>query len=272
MKVVSFNVNSIRKRLHQIAALTEAHAPDVIGLQETKVVDADFPSEALKELGYHSVFTGQKTHYGVALLTRTPAEDVAIGFDGDEEEAQKRLIRGTITTAGGTRVRIINGYFPQGEKRDHPVKFPAKQRFYEDLMNLLDSECEADQPLVVMGDFNIAPLDVDIGIGDDGRKRWLRAGSTSFLPEEREWFQRLIDWGLDDTYREKYPDSSDYMSWFDYRSKGFDRKPKRGLRIDHVLTTRTLTDRLIDSGIDYPIRAMDSPSDHCPVWSTFDIS
>jgi exodeoxyribonuclease-3 len=271
MKVVSFNVNSVRKRLHQIAALTESHAPDVIGLQETKVVDADFPSEALAELGYHSVFCGQKTHYGVALLSRKPAENVSMGFPGDSEEAQKRLISGTITAADGTRVRVINGYFPQGEQRDHPVKFPAKQAFYEDLMKLLASAYNADDPLIVMGDFNIAPLDVDIGIGEEGRKRWLRAGSTSFLPEEREWFQRLLDWGLFDTYREKYPESTDFFSWFDYRSKGFDREPKRGLRIDQVLATRSLNDRLVDCGIEYDIRAMESPSDHCPVWSNFDL-
>jgi len=125
--------------------------------------------------------------------------------------------------------------------------------------------------LIVMGDFNIAPLDVDIGIGEEGRKRWLRAGSTSFLPEEREWFQRLLDWGLFDTYREKYPESTDFFSWFDYRSKGFDREPKRGLRIDQVLATRSLNDRLVDCGIEYDIRAMESPSDHCPVWSNFDL-
>ncbi len=271
MKVVSFNVNSVRKRLHQIAALTESCAPDVIGLQETKVVDADFPAEALTELGYHSVFTGQKTHYGVALLSRTPIEEVSMGFPADSVDAQKRLICGTVTTAGGTRVRIINGYFPQGEKRDHPTKFPAKQRFYADLMGLLANACDPREPLIVMGDFNVAPLDVDIGIGEEGRKRWLRAGATSFLPEEREWFQHLLDWGLFDTYREKYPQSTDLFSWFDYRSKGFEREPKRGLRIDQVLATSMLNDRLLDAGIEYDIRAMESPSDHCPVWSSFDL-
>ena len=270
MKAVSFNVNSLRKRLHQIAALTEAHAPDVIGLQETKVVDADFPLDALKEMGYYAVYTGQKTHYGAALLTRTPPQDAALGFPSDDEDAQKRLVRCTVKAADGTAVRVINGYFPQGEKRDHPVKFPAKRRFYQDLMTLLDDECSANDHLIVMGDFNIAPVDADIGIGEDGRKRWLRAGATSFLPEEREWFKTLTDWGLDDTYRVKYPDSTEFFSWFDYRSKGFDREPKRGLRIDHVLSTRSMTERLVDSGIDYDIRAMESPSDHCPVWSEFD--
>jgi len=269
VKLVSFNVNSVRLRLHQLQALVEAHDPHVIGLQETKVVDADFPVEALRELGFHAAFCGQKTHYGVALLSKTPLEEVAFGYPSDGEDAQKRLVRATVTAPDGTRVRIVNGYFPQGEKRDHPVKFPAKRRFYEDLSALLERECSPEEPLCVMGDFNIAPVDADLGIDDSARKRWLRAGSTSFLPEEREWFERLVAWGLVDSYRVKYPDSTERFSWFDYRSRGFDREPKRGLRIDHLLVTAPLAERLVDSGIDYEVRAMDKPSDHCPVWSSF---
>lgn len=270
--MVSFNVNSVRLRLHQIEAVMQAHDPDVIGLQETKVVDADFPLEALEGLGLQCAFVGQKTHYGVALLSKTPMRDVATGFPGDSDDAQRRLIRATVDAPDGTPVRVINGYFPQGEKRDHPVKFPAKRRFYEDLSALLDAECDPAEALCVMGDYNVAPIDADIGIGEDGRKRWLRAGATSFLPEEREWFERLTDWGLIDSYRARYPERDDRFSWFDYRSKGFDREPKRGLRIDHLLVSAPLADRLHDSGIDYDIRAMDKPSDHCPVWSSFDFA
>lgn len=271
MKIVSFNVNSVRLRLHQLQALTDRHAPDVIGLQETKVVDEDFPVDALREMGYHSVFAGQKTHYGVAMLSRTPLKDVQIGFSTDDESAQKRLVTATVTSPGGQEVTIINGYFPQGEKRDHPVKFPAKEQFYIDLQSKLESNHSAESNLVVIGDFNVAPVDEDLGIGPDNVKRWLRSGATSFLPEEREWFQRLQAWGLDDSYRIKYPTKADEFSWFDYRSKGFDRDPKRGLRIDHLLCTRSMTPKLKDSGIDYEIRAMDKPSDHCPVWSEFEI-
>lgn len=271
MKIVSFNVNSVRLRLHQLAALTDTLAPDVIGLQETKVVDADFPVDALKEMGYHCAFAGQKTHYGVAMLSRTPMHNVSIGFSSDDDTAQKRLISATVTSPKGNDVNIINGYFPQGEKRDHPVKFPAKEKFYKDLQSKLENEYSPDDKLVVIGDFNIAPVDEDLGIGPDNVKRWLRSGATSFLPEEREWFQRLTDWGLNDSYRSKYANKDDKFSWFDYRSKGFDREPKRGLRIDHLLSTQSMTDRLIDSGIEYDIRAMEKPSDHCPVWSSFDV-
>ncbi|MFK7996348.1 MAG: exodeoxyribonuclease III [Granulosicoccus sp.] len=271
MKVVSFNVNSVRLRLHQLEALVNTLDPDVIGLQETKVVDADFPVDALEALGFHCAFAGQKTHYGIAMLSKTPMRDVHIGFKTDEPDAQKRLITATVDSAAGNPVTIINGYFPQGEKRDHPVKFPAKQKFYADLQSKLESEHAATDNLLVIGDFNIAPVDEDLGIGPDNVKRWLRQGATSFLPEEREWFERLSAWGLDDSYRVKYPDRDNKFSWFDYRSKGFDRDPKRGLRIDHLLCTRSLTPKLVDSGIEYDIRAMDKPSDHCPVWSEFDI-
>lgn len=271
MKIVSFNVNSVRLRLHQLAALTDSIAPDFIGLQETKVVDDDFPVDALKEMGYHCAFAGQKTHYGVALLSRTPMRNVSIGFSSDDETAQKRLIAATVTSPQGNDVHIINGYFPQGEKRDHPIKFPAKEKFYADLQSKLENEYSPRDKLMVIGDFNIAPVDEDLGIGPDNVKRWLRSGATSFLPEEREWFQRLTDWGLDDSYRSKYADKDDKFSWFDYRSKGFDREPKRGLRIDHLLSTRSMTEKLIDSGIEYDIRAMEKPSDHCPVWSSFDV-
>ncbi|MCL4143145.1 UNVERIFIED_CONTAM: hypothetical protein GTU68_034711 [Idotea baltica] len=271
MKIVSFNTNSIRLRLHQLEALRDSHAPDIIGIQETKVTDEDFPVGELKEIGYESVYFGQKTHYGVAMLSTSPMKDVKYGFTTDAEDAQRRLITATITSKKGTDVTVINGYFPQGENRKHETKFPAKEKFYSDLQAKLENEYKPEDHIALIGDFNVAPVDHDIGIGADGIKRWLRAGTTCFLPEEREWLQRLMDWGLDDSYRVKYPDVDDLYSWFDYRSKGFDRDPKRGIRIDHLLTTSPLTKTLVDSGVDYEIRAMEKPSDHCPAWSEFDI-
>ena len=122
-----------------------------------------------------------------------------------------------------------------------------------------------------MGDFNISPEDIDIGIGPDNAKRWLRTGKCSFLPEEREWLQRLKAWGLSDSYRHHYPDDASRFSWFDYRSRGFDDDPRRGLRIDYLLTTPALLSHSSDAGIDYPIRGMDKPSDHCPVWTPSDL-
>lgn len=271
MKIVSFNTNSIRLRLHQIQKLSDDCQPDVIGIQETKSTDENFPFDAIKEIGYHAESFGQKTHYGVAMLSKNPMKDVKRGFTTDSDDAQRRMISAVITSESGNEVRVLNGYFPQGENRNHEVKFPAKEKFYKDLLTELGNEYDPNKPLALVGDFNVAPVDNDLGIGADNVKRWLRAGSTCFLPEEREWLQSLFDWGLYDSFRVKYPDVDDLYSWFDYRSKGFDRDPKRGLRIDHILTTKCLTDTLIDSGIDYDVRAMEKPSDHCPAWSSFDM-
>lgn len=271
MKLVSFNVNGLRSRLHQLEELVRTHRPDIIGLQETKVQDADFPLAAVQALGYHVIYHGQKTHHGVALLSLQPPRDVRLGLPGDGDEAQKRFIGATFDLSAGPPLRVINGYFPQGESRDHPVKFPAKERFYADVLAYLKSSCDPDAPLAVMGDFNIAPVDPDIGIGADNAKRWLRTGKTSFLPEERAWFAALRDWGLHDSYRELYPDIDDRFSWFDYRSRGFESEPKRGLRIDHILLTRPLQQACRAAGIDYDIRAMEKPSDHCPVWVEVDV-
>lgn len=269
MKLVSFNINGIRARLHQIEALIDKHQPALIGLQEIKVQDPDFPEQAIRDLGYHPYYFGQKGHYGVGFLSREPLLDIEYGFPGDAEDAQKRMIIATLAGPDGQPVTVLNGYFPQGESRDHPTKFPAKTAFYVDLQNYLESRHSADGNVVVMGDFNISPQDIDIGIGEPNRKRWLRDGKTSFLPEEREWYERLLNWGLTDTWRLVHPDNSDTYSWFDYRSKGFNDDPKRGLRIDHILTTAALTDKVVEVGIDYELRGMERPSDHCPIWTTF---
>jgi len=269
MHIVSFNVNSVRLRLHQIEAVIDQYQPDIIGLQETKVNDPDFPIEAINALGFDVIYLGQKTHYGVAIMTRLPFENVQLGFDTDPADAQKRLIAADFKTTNGHKLSVINGYFPQGESRDHAIKFPAKTKFYADLQQLLNKRYDPNNHVLVMGDFNVAPGDKDIGIGTDNAKRWLRTGKTSFLPEEREWFDTLLKWGLHDTFREQQAATDDLFSWFDYRSRGFEREPKRGLRIDHLLASKSLNEKVIGSGIDYTIRAMDKPSDHCPVWTEF---
>ncbi|NIF21899.1 MULTISPECIES: exodeoxyribonuclease III [Pantoea] len=266
MKFVSFNINGLRARPHQLAALVEKHQPDVIGLQETKVHDDMFPLEEVAKLGYNVFYHGQKGHYGVALLTKAQPVEVRRGFVNDDEEAQRRIIMAEIPSPIGNII-VINGYFPQGESRDHPTKFPAKAKFYQDLQAHLETHLTADQPVMIMGDMNISSTDLDIGIGEDNRKRWLRTGKCSFLPEEREWMDRLMNWGLVDTWRARNPEANDQFSWFDYRSKGFD--DNRGLRIDLLLASQPLAAHCIDSGIDYELRAMEKPSDHAPIWSTF---
>lgn len=271
MKVVSFNVNSIRARLHQVTAVIEAHSPAVIGVQETKVADGEFPLEEIQQLGYDAAYYGQKGHYGVALLHRVPLSECLYGLPNEPEDSQKRFIAGTFDVAD-QRIRICNGYFPQGENRAHPEKFPNKRRFYRNLVAYLEDNHTPSDPLLVMGDMNVAPLEQDIGIGEDNKKRWLRTGKCCFLPEEREWLRQVTDWGLTDTFpaiNRALPEDAlpkEKYSWFDYRSKGFEQDPKRGLRIDLILATRSVLTNVESAGIDYTIRSMEKPSDHAPVW------
>ena len=264
MKIVSFNINGMRARPHQLSAIVEKYAPDVIGLQETKVSDEMFPLNIPEELGYEVLYHGQKSHYGVALLSRVGLANPQKGYPHDDDEAQRRLVGIDVPFKGGT-LTIYNGYFPQGEGRDHPWKFPYKQKFYADLLAHLKDRHSPNDAVVVMGDLNIAPTDLDIGIGEKNMKRWLQTGKCSFLPEEREWFAALESWGLQDAYRHLYPEFNGKMSWFDYRSRGFEDNPKRGLRIDNHLVTAPVLAASKGVEIDHEIRAMEKPSDHCPV-------
>lgn len=271
VKIVSFNVNGIRSRRHQLEAILAAHDPDILGLQETKVPDEAFPQDLVAELGLQVAFHGQKSHYGVALLSKAAPLAVHKGYPFNGDESQRRLITATYPTPSGEPIQVIDAYFPQGESRDHPTKFPDKRQFYSDMLRYLREHADPAQHLVVLGDMNVAPLDLDIGIGEDNAKRWLRTGKTSFLPEEREWLQALMDWGLYDSFRTAHPEVADQFSWFDYRSRGFERDPRHGLRIDLLLLTRSLRDRLVAAGIDYQIRGLERPSDHCPIWVQLDL-
>lgn len=268
MKIISFNINGLRARLHQLQALIDKHQPDVIGLQEIKVHDEAFPLEDVQAMGYHVEHFGQKAHYGVALLSKQPPVNVQKGYLTDDEEAQRRMIIGSYQF-GDHLVHVHNGYFPQGENREHETKFPAKRKFYADLMTHLNEHFSPEDDVIVMGDINISPEDIDIGIGEPNRKRWLKTGKCSFLPEEREWLATLKEWGFTDLFREQYPDVDDKYSWFDYRSRGFD--DNRGLRIDVVMATPGLAKLATDSGIDYELRGIEKPSDHAPIWSEFSL-
>ena len=244
------------------------HTPDVLGLQETKVADDQFPLEDIQRLGYEALYHGQKGHYGVALLFRTRPLASSCGFSSDGEDSQRRLVKASFAAPGGD-IHIYNAYFPQGESRAHPQKFPAKAAFYREMLRTLQREHRPTDRVVVMGDMNVAPRDIDIGIGDDNRRRWLRTGKCCFLPEEREWYDALAEWGLEDTFRKCHGERAGAYSWFDYRSRGFEQEPPRGLRIDFILASRSLCDRLVDSGIDHSVRVMERPSDHCPIWAEF---
>lgn len=269
-RFISFNINGIRARQHQLEMVKNILDPDVMGIQEIKVHSDMFPIENIESLGWHVEHFGQKAHYGVAIVSKQAPVFVQKGFTTDEEDAQRRFIHCRYDF-DGRLVDVLNGYFPQGESRHHETKFPNKEKFYADLNLYIQNELADSDNILVMGDMNISPQDYDIGIGEKNAKRWLRTGKCSFLPEEREWYQALLANGLTDCYRKHYPTSMEQFSWFDYRSKGFDDTPKRGLRIDHILTTRALTDKCTASGISYDVRGSEKPSDHAPVWADFDI-
>jgi len=268
MKIISFNINGIRARLHQLQALIDNHQPDVIGLQETKAHDDVFPVADVEAMGYKVHYHGGKAHYGVAMLSKLEPVKVQKGFPTDDDEAQRRMIMGTFTQENGRPLTILNGYFPQGDNISHETKYPAKRKFYKDLMVYLNEHHTPDEDIAIIGDINISPVDLDIGIGAPNAKRWLKTGKCSFQPEEREWLKTLMDWGLVDTFRELHPERTERYSWFDYRSKGF--VDNRGLRIDVVLATKSLAERLVESDVDYELRGIEKPSDHAPIWSTFE--
>ena len=266
MRIITFNINGLRARPHQLEKLKEKYDPDIIAIQEIKVSDEDFPEHIPIDLGYKFFNYGQKGFHGVAIFSKLKPIEVVKGLDGGEDEVQKRYIQCDYKTDKGV-ISICNSYFPQGENRKHPDKFPYKERYYSRITKHIAS---IKNNLILTGDFNIAPLREDIGMNDDGVKRWLREGHTAFLPEEIEWYKMLTDLGLHDFWREKNPDSTK-CSWFDYRSRGFDQDPKRGLRIDHFLISKQLEETYLGSDIDHELRAMEKPSDHCPVVLDLDL-
>jgi exodeoxyribonuclease-3 len=268
MKIVSFNVNSVRKRTAHIASFAEENGADIIALQETKTEDEFFPAGEFAEMGFHSEYYGQKTHYGVAVLSKQKPVSVVKGIPAEGE--QKRFIMCRYDTPKGA-LSIINCYFPQGESRDTERKFTMKREFYAGVAEYIKTNFKETDMYALVGDFNVAYTDLDVGIGADSVKRWLKEGKCCFLPEEREWMSMFYSVGMKDTYRLVHPDSAELFSWFDYRSKGFERDPKRGLRIDAVLASPVLAEFTSGAGIDYNTRGMESPSDHCPVWAEFSL-
>ena len=266
IRIICFNINGLRARPHQLKALKDKYDPDIIALQEIKVSDEDFPDQIPTELGFNYYNYGQKGFHGVAIFSKQPPISVIKGLEGGEDESQKRYIQCDYDTNVGI-VSVCNSYFPQGENRKHPDKFPYKDRYYKRITKHIES---LNTNVVLTGDFNIAPNRNDIGMNEDGIKRWLSQGHTAFLPEEIEWYKKLTDLGLVDIWRERNPNSTK-CSWFDYRSRGFDQDPKRGLRIDHFLLSKDVQEKYINSEIDHELRAMEKPSDHCPVVLDLDI-
>ncbi len=254
MKIATWNVNSLKVRLPHLLTWLEQAQPDVIGLQETKTIDAQFPREAIEQAGYQVVFCGQPTYNGVAILAKQPISDVVLAFP-NAEDPQKRFIAATVNN-----VRIINVYVPNGAAVDSD-KYQYKLQWLEALRQIVVEELKQHEKLVILGDFNIAPRDEDV----HDPAAW--EGHVLVSPAEREQFFALLDIGLKDTFRlfEQQPKS---YSWWDYRMLAFRRN--HGLRIDHILASETMAKLCRQCDIHKEPRKLERPSDHTPVMATFD--
>ncbi len=232
----------------------QTHDPDVLVLQEIKQLTEKFPSEALQEIGYHSIASGQKTYNGVAAISKTALADTVTDFP-DFEDPQRRVLA---CTTGD--VRIIDLYVPNGSEVGSD-KYEYKLGWLASLHKFLEAELEQHENLVVLGDFNIAPADADVY----DPEKWGDAILCS--PHERAALERLIDLGLTDVFR-KFEQAESTFSWWDYRAAGFRRNA--GLRIDLILTSDNMTKRCTASYVDKEPRAWERPSDHAPVIAEFD--
>lgn len=251
MKIASWNVNSLNVRQPHLEQWLKAFAPDIVGLQETKLEDHRFPDAALAGLGYRSVFAGQKTYNGVAILARQAIEDVQVGIPGFEDE-QRRVIAASV---GG--VRIVNLYVVNGQDVGTD-KYAYKLRWLAAVHDWLAAELQRHPQLVVLGDFNIAPDARDVhdpAVWNDDHI----LTSTA----ERGALKQLEALGLHDAFR-LHHEAAGVFSWWDYRQAGFRRD--LGLRIDLTLVSEALRGRAVAAGIDREPRTWDRPSDHAPAW------
>ena len=258
MKIATWNVNSIRSRQDAVLGWLETQSVEVLCLQETKVIDADFPKAPFEALGYHLAISGQKSYNGVAIFSRNPLSEVQIGFSslldrelvGDLDE-QKRVITGVIDN-----IRIVNLYVPNGSAIGSE-KYAYKLRWLATLKAFLAKlQTQFDQEICICGDFNVALEDRDIY---DPKGKDIHIMSS---PVERDALKSVLDLGFYDVFRKFIPETG-HFSWWDYRTGGFQRN--RGWRIDHHYLTQKLYEQAIACTIDIEPRKQEKPSDHTPV-------
>lgn len=261
MKIATWNINGLRARLDFILLWLEERQPDVVGFQELKMEDAKFPHETFEALGYKAVTHGQKSWNGVAVLSRLPVEQIEAGLPG-QEDFGARLIRARVGE-GERAVDFTTLYCPNGKSTEHE-DFPKKLAWFDALRAWSAGFVEPRASAILCGDFNIVPTGLD---------SWNEAefqGSVFHTDAERERMASILDVGLVDLYREREPETQAF-SWWDYRGGSFHRK--RGLRIDFLLGTQAIAERLRGVEIDREYRKKKdglTPSDHAPVIATLD--
>ena len=252
MRLATWNVNSLNVRQERVEEWLAECQPDVVCLQETKLADTAFPSLAFSALGYDSAHHGEGRWNGVAILSRVGLDDVVPGFADDEgADPEARLLT---ATCGG--VRVLSAYVPNGRALDQE-HYQYKLRWLDRLLRHLDLVGSPDEPMAVCGDFNIAPADVDV------HDPAAFVDATHVSQPERDALGRLLDWGLRDVFRDRYPDTERLYSWWDYRAGSFHKG--LGMRIDLVLATASVQERVEWALIDRNARKGKQPSDHAPV-------
>ena len=255
-RLATYNANSLRIRLPQILAWLQDNDVDVLCVQETKVQDHEFPAQEIQDLGYHVVHRGQKSHAGVAVLSREEPTDVVFGLDDGDEPDEARLIRLRIG-----ELAIVNTYVPQGRKVDHEM-FAYKLAWFQRLRKLFERHYSVQEPLIWAGDMNVAPEPIDV---HDPKRL---AKHVDFHPDAREAFQQTCDWGFVDLFRLHHPGEPEQYSYYDYRvPSALDRG--LGWRVDHILGTSPMAERCTDAWIDLEARRAERPSDHTMVVAEF---
>jgi exodeoxyribonuclease-3 len=252
MRIVSWNINSLRKRQDRLFAWLETTQPDIVCLQETKCPDGQFPALALEAAGYRSAYHGEKSYNGVAILAKNRVEDVRASLCDEIIDPQARVIAATVG-----QLRVFSIYAPNGQAVGSPA-YEYKLQWYRRLRHCIAKEKLSD--LVVCGDFNVAPQDIDVYDPD------LWRGAIMASEPERAAFRDLCNLGLQDTLRIHHEEGA-LFSWWDYQMRAFEKN--RGLRIDAVLANEGLAKRCVASGVDREMRSGKDPSDHAPVWAEF---
>jgi exodeoxyribonuclease-3 len=253
MKIASWNINSLRKRQDRLFDWLEATTPDIVCLQETKCPDEQFPALALQAAGYRSAYHGEKSYNGVAILAKSELCDVRPSRCDEVVDLQARVIAATIDDA-----RVFSIYAPNGQAVGSPA-YEYKLHWYRRLRDCIANEKSGD--LIVCGDFNVAPEDIDVYDAE------LWRGAIMASESERAAFRELCKIGLRDTLRIHHREG-ELFSWWDYQMRAFEKN--RGLRIDAILASEALAKRCSASGIDIEMRKGKEPSDHAPVWAQFE--
>jgi len=260
MKIATWNVNSIKARLEPALAWLKEASPDVVCLQEIKTVDENFPREAFEALGYNCAVHGQKSYNGVAILSKRPMEDVTPRLPGGEDDDHARYLEAVITGEKGM-VRVASIYAPNGNPFPGP-KFDYKLAWLERLQLHARGLLKSEEPVVLMGDYNIIPEDKDAA----KPKAWLK--DALFQPESKMALKRIEHLGYTDAFRALHSEGGHYTFW-DYFGSW---ERNNGIRIDHILLSPQALDRLKTVGIDKAVRgASEKPSDHVPVWVELNI-